>query len=124
MTPFEEKLAGIPRREIPPEWRGEILAAASRTTHPLPDRETRIPFVPRIAWGALAAAWVVIAILNFSGPRGEELYAVTPMEFRGPPPTARELLAYAEWQHRLLLALADEPNVIFDRRTIPHPRNL
>lgn len=122
MTPFEQKLAAISRREIPPEWRVEILDAAVPASRP--DREARAPFLPKIAWGALAAAWVVIAILNLSGPRGEELYAVTPKEYRGRLPTAQEYLIYAEWQRHLLLALADEPNVISERRTIPHPRNL
>lgn len=88
MTPFEKKLSQVPRREVPADWRDEILANA-RTAKP--DRE-RVPFGRRLLggladwmgpyhylWGGLAALWMMILILNFSGPRGETLYAVAPL---------------------------------------------
>lgn len=63
---FEEKLRGQPRREIPREWRREILGSLRGP------RETGVPWWRQLlwphpaAWASLAAAWVAIVALHFA----------------------------------------------------------
>ena len=58
---FEEKLRCQPRREIPPEWRKQILG---------PLREVTVPWWRQwlwphpAAWAALAALWIAIFALQ------------------------------------------------------------
>ncbi|HEY5346049.1 MAG TPA: hypothetical protein VIK62_06865 [Verrucomicrobiae bacterium] len=69
---FEQRLSGQPLREIPCEWRAEILGAIYRAqpAHN-PSRITRHWFAtifwphPK-AWAALAAIWIFIIAVNFS----------------------------------------------------------
>jgi hypothetical protein len=66
---FENQLERQPMRELPPEWRTEILASAGRAE--------RVPLIkwfstwlwphPR-AWAGLAAAWVLIFLLHLTAP--------------------------------------------------------
>jgi hypothetical protein len=88
---FEKQLQGQPLRELPRDWRGEILAAASgspngRAVLPrrpemgrsgsfaLPDNEICRPrevvstWPSLRAWAGLAAAWVVIFLLHVTAP--------------------------------------------------------
>jgi hypothetical protein len=78
---FENKLQGQPMREVPPHWRGRILAAAQ--PQPARWREWFSPW-PK-AWAALGAAWVVIFVLNFTTPDEPRLagnsYPLTPQSF-------------------------------------------
>jgi hypothetical protein len=109
MTLFENRLADIPHREIPVELRARILAAA----RPRPSffalltaiLKALFSFPHPLAWGAVAACWAVITILNFSGPRGEELYAVTPKNYGGPLPSAQEYFVRQAEEHSLLMSL-------------------
>ncbi len=76
MNEFEKQLEGQPLRPIPTEWRAQILKEAGR--HKLSDvaesgarplawlREVLWP-CPQ-AWGALAAVWIVIAVVKFTTP--------------------------------------------------------
>jgi hypothetical protein len=68
-TEFEKQLQRHPMRELPREWRAEILAAAS-----LAERSTLVNWLstwlwphPR-AWAGLGAAWVLIFLLHFTAP--------------------------------------------------------
>lgn len=79
--PFEERLAALPRREVPPEWHDAILSAS-----PSQHRRPRVPswlalnqfFWPHpYAWAAVAVLWIAILALNLSGPRGDDLYATS-----------------------------------------------
>jgi hypothetical protein len=66
---FEKQLQRQPIRQIPREWRAPILDAASRSEPPslvAVVREWLWPH-PR-AWAGLAAAWVVIFLLQFTAP--------------------------------------------------------
>ncbi len=96
MTPedsLEKRITAVPRREIPAEWRSRILAQATPKTPfaviLLGWLRAVFSFPHPAAWASVGAVWVVIAALNLSGPRGEELYAVTPKEFRGRMPLRR-----------------------------------
>jgi hypothetical protein len=68
-TDFEKQLERQPLRELPREWRSQILNAASRAGN-----STLVEWFstwlwphPR-AWAGLAAAWVVIFLLHFTAP--------------------------------------------------------
>ena len=75
---FEQKLSRQPLRQVPVDWRAEILAAASTSARPTtngarPGRLSTIThqlstvFWPHPkAWAGLAAAWVLILAVNFS----------------------------------------------------------
>ena len=72
MKTFEEELAETPFREIPRQWEARMLP---------PPRRSSLAFVweiltwpPPLAWGTVAACWLGIFLLNFSGPRGADLY--------------------------------------------------
>jgi len=61
---FENKLRGQPRREIPREWRREILGPL-RPPRTAPAGWWRQLLWPHpAAWASLAAAWVAIVALN------------------------------------------------------------
>lgn len=74
---FERRLSRQPLRQIPTEWRGEILTACRE---PKAGRRAQEPFtlsnfVARLstifwphpkAWAGLAAAWILILTVNFS----------------------------------------------------------
>jgi len=78
---FEQRLSRQPLRQVPPAWRGEILAATQSASRPAPraprpfwletfnlQPETLLSFFwphPK-AWAGLAAVWIFIIALNFS----------------------------------------------------------
>jgi hypothetical protein len=84
---FEKRLQRVVPREIPSAWRAEILAAARTESHQHAPRTTLQGFlvqlvdqfrVPRVAWAALVAVWLVILGLHFSGgPESSTLTATS-----------------------------------------------
>jgi hypothetical protein len=115
---FEKRLQRLPQCQIPPEWRKEILTAASASAIP---QQTKLSlrssvwsaFNSRLsaflwphpkAWAGLAAIWVLIMGLNFATrePRQIELTAQQAL----PSPQMRELLR----QQEQLLAELIGPN--------------
>jgi hypothetical protein len=73
---FEKQLQRQPLRELPHEWRAEILAAA-RSAQPSGTSQRPNSFVAQISswlwpyqrgWAVLAAAWIVILLLHFTAP--------------------------------------------------------
>ena len=131
MTPFEKRLKEAPRREIPAHWREEILMAASKIHHPSlwmavflkfrnPQSTIRNLLWPHpYAWGALAACWALIALLSFSGPRGEALYAVTPAGMKPVEISPEHYASYLRARNILLAGTSDsEPSVPVDRRKL------
>ncbi|HEY8901560.1 MAG TPA: hypothetical protein VIM61_14195 [Chthoniobacterales bacterium] len=109
MTPFERRLAATPRRDAPSELRARILAIAREAERPAWRIVlARLLWPHPIAWGALAAAWIAIAALNVAGPRGPELYTVSPPEYRDRLPAAREYFVQWEIERRLLARLEAE----------------
>ena len=80
MNEFEQRLQRQPLREIPGEWRADILAAvqgAQASRHPSPvtcdswlstiNHQLSTIFWPHPkAWAGLAAVWIFIFVVNFS----------------------------------------------------------
>jgi hypothetical protein len=69
-TDFEKQLQRQPLRELPRDWRAEILATAAG---PRPDsiqsRGDGVSAWPSLrAWAALAAVWPIIFLLQFTSP--------------------------------------------------------
>lgn len=75
MDPFEERLAAQQLREVPPNWRREILrnasaAAQARSVQPrwsygaLGKRFSALFWPNPTAWAGLAAVWLLILGLN------------------------------------------------------------
>jgi hypothetical protein len=110
MTPFEQRLAATPRNELPPALRARVLAAARPRVFRMP---AIFAWPHPLAWGAVAAAWIAIVALNVSGPRGPELYAVTPKNYRGPAFTAEDYVVHLRLRDAVLASLdadsADAP---------------
>ncbi len=78
MEQFEHRLSRQPLRQVPHEWRGEILAAANTPMHTA-SNVTRPGFLSTLnhqlstvfwphpkAWTGLAAVWVLILAVDFS----------------------------------------------------------
>jgi len=65
---FEEKLRSQQFRQVPASWRREILSGTGETPVPLSWwREWLWP--SPVAWGAVATAWVLIAVLQLATPQ-------------------------------------------------------
>jgi hypothetical protein len=77
---FEQKLRHQPLRQVPTEWREEILSAASKVgtarravrffgragRASLPDWLSTLLWPNPQAWAGLAAVWILIFAMNFS----------------------------------------------------------
>lgn len=108
MTPFERQLADTPLRDIPPSWRTRLLPPPRRPSFAWLPFWRRLLWPHPLAWGALATCWIIIMALNFSGPRGPELYAVSPP---GTPAILnRASLLWYVWQLRHRELLWEEPS--------------
>jgi hypothetical protein len=102
---FESKLRGQPRRDIPPEWRREILVPLRRRTEAPVSWWRQLLWPHPAAWAGLAAVWVVIVALNLAGAPEGELYAAGK-----PSPDTR--VAYQERQRlwaELALDISPQP---------------
>lgn len=75
-TEFENELRTMKLRPIPEEWRTRILAKAMPTKRQTAWSAFLWPH-PGL-WAAVAMAWLAVAILGFTGPRGKDLYAFGP----------------------------------------------
>jgi hypothetical protein len=136
MEQLERRLGRQPLRQVPPEWRAEILAAArdpQASRHPLPVTRHQKPSWPSSilhslssllwphpkAWAGLAAVWIFILAVNFSmrdsSPRLAEKSA----------PLSPEMIVELRQQQRLFAELvgpretrdADRPQIF-----TPKPR--
>lgn len=134
MEQFERRLSRQPLRQVPGDWRAEILAA-TRGAQPVPRAARRAPHAwlstishqfsallwphPK-AWAGLAAVWVLIFVMNFSmGDAWPRLAA------KSAPPSA-EVIVELKMQQRLFAELVgtyEAPDA--DRRKIfsPKPRS-
>ena len=128
MDDFEQRLQRQPLRQIPAEWRWEILSAAKCASRPAP----RGSFLSTIsyqlstllwphpkAWAGLAAVWILIFAVNFS------IRDKAPVMAEKAAPPSPEVIAELRQQQRMLAELigssqareADLP------RFLPQPRS-
>ena len=113
MDDFEQFLTNQPLRATPTEWRGEILAAARAVLAPW----WRTWLWPSpYAWGALAAVWVAIFVLNAAAQPGHRL---TPAN--GPTPTVDEMVAMLSEHRRELDEFMVEEKVVATSSPPPAP---
>ena len=123
---FEKRLRRLPMRNVPFEWRGDILEAARRAgdpqlsaINPQPDawwRELLWP-CPQ-AWVGLAALWVLILALNAA--TREPVQVATAQS----TPPAREVLMALKERRRLLAELAGSPAQVEPQKPLaPRPRS-
>ena len=122
---FEKRLQSLPQRQLPPDWRTEILAAA-RFAVPANSHQSLIStlnsklstlFWPQpVAWAGLAAIWLLVLGLNLASTDGSS----SDMAKQAAPPPAqiRELLKQQEQMLAELVGPAPEP----DRRKPAAPR--
>jgi len=107
---FEKRLQRQPLREIPAEWREEILKGAQTPRHS--SSVTRHSFLSTLnsklstvlwphpkAWAGLAAAWVLIVAVHFASSDPSLQVAK-----KAQPPTP-EVLVILQQQQRLLAEL-------------------
>jgi hypothetical protein len=131
MESFEQHLRRQQPREIPPEWRGQILSAAAATRVPeeLPLSESLIARLRRqlraylwphpIAWAALGACWVVILAVNLS------LHEPAPVMAKKSMPVAPDTLAELKREQLLLAEVAgvsETPDVDRAKKDALQPR--
>ena len=129
--PLENRLRAIAPRQVPPEWRSEILADARNATassHSMvaPSHSLRAVLASMFwpypqAWARLAAAWVVIIALNLatreSGP--PEIARQLPP----PSPQLRQLLREQEQMLAELTGTAEEDRPVAVRPPAAQPRS-
>jgi hypothetical protein len=132
---FEQKLSRRPLREIPGEWRGEILSAARAVGTAGPAVRGRLGeasppkfrdwlstiFWPHpTAWAGLAAIWVFIFAVNFSD-RDQ-----TPAIAEKSAPPSPEMITQLRQQQRMLAELIgprDTREAERQKNFVPGPRS-
>jgi hypothetical protein len=131
---FEKELKQRPMRQMPPEWRAEILAAAKTAAASIesPASVGRPSFLSAMqarlsailwphpkAWAGLAAVWGAILLLNFAtGDRPETVAHKT-----SPSP---EMMAVWKEQERTLVKLVepfDQLPAVPAKQAVPRPRS-
>jgi hypothetical protein len=113
---FESRLQRQPQRQVPPAWRGEILAAAREaqaachpspvTRHLKPSRPSAIlHFLSSLlwphpkAWAGLAAVWILIFAVNIS------MRDTSPRLAEKSVPPSPEMVAELKKQQRMFAEL-------------------
>lgn len=130
---LEQKLSHQPLRQVPPEWREEILTAAGNPLVPCPSSPaTRHSWLSTInsqlaaflwphpkAWAGLAAVWVLIFAVNLS------MRDPSPRLAEKSSPPSPEMLAELRQQQRLFAELVgsrDEQDADRSKLYVPKPR--
>jgi hypothetical protein len=127
---FEQKLQRQPLRQVPAEWRGEILAAAT-SCHS--SRVTRLTFFSTLdaqlstilwphprAWAGLAAVWILILAVNVS------MRDPSPVRAEKSSPPSPEVIVELRQQQRLLAELIgprDTSDADRSKSFVPQPRS-
>jgi len=132
MDQFERRLSRQPVRQVPAEWRGEILAEAGRASRvkgraqkgiwpsSLVSRLLAALWPHPVAWAGLAAVWIFIFAVDFSTRDS------TPaMVGKFSPPTT-EIIVEVRQQQRLLAELIgprDTREAGRSKSAVPRPRS-
>ena len=125
---FEQRLQRQPLRQIPGDWRGEILSAAKRASRPAPGASLLSTFNHQLstilwphpkAWAGLAAAWILILAVDLSTHDTTRVVA----EKAAPP--SPEVVAELKQQQRMLAELigANQPREADLPSFLPLPRS-
>jgi len=136
---FEQKLQRQPLRQVPAEWRGEILVAADVNRRNRPVREFTFAATPfrRLlstlnaqlstilwphpkAWAGLAAIWILILAVNFS------MRDPSPVRAQKSSPPSPEVIVELRQQQRLLAELIGPRDIREADRSksfVPQPRS-
>ncbi len=130
MDQFEQRLSRQPLRQVPAEWRGEILSAAAAATTPvaaprpsflstLNSKLSTILWPCPQAWAGLAAIWIFIFVANFSTRDDQSAVAE-----KSPPPSP-QMLAELKQQRQMLVELigSGQTNDAEPPRFMPLPRS-
>jgi hypothetical protein len=127
---FEQKLSRQPMRQIPGEWRAEILDACrvSNVERREPERFLPSTLVSRLstifwphpkAWAGLAAVWILIFAVDFS------MRDTTPVLAEKAAPPSPEVIVELKQQQRMLAELigAGQAREAEVPRFLPQPRS-
>ncbi len=127
MDEFEKQLSRQPLREVPAEWRAEILSAAAAAT---PVAVPRPFFLSTLnaqlstvlwpcpqAWAGLAAIWMVIFAVNFS------MRDQKPAEAEKSPPPSPQILAELKQQRQMLVEMIGQTTDAEPPKMMPLPRS-
>jgi hypothetical protein len=115
---FEQRLQRVPQYEPPSAWRGEILATAKKSAasvhapRPTPhgflasliQSLTTLARPQRLAWGSLAAIWMIITAMNLSSRDHSQASTA-----QHPLPPADVMQALREQKLLFLAELAGQP---------------
>ena len=125
---FEQRLQRQLMRQVPPEWREEILSVAQQPSRPI--HVSRFTFHASLlstllwphprAWAGLAAVWLVILAVNFS-TRGDTQVLAKHLT----PPSPEMVLALREQERLLsdLIAPTQTPVAERPKPAAPRPRS-
>jgi hypothetical protein len=133
MDDFEQKLQRQPLRQVPGEWREEILAAATGRGSRVESREQEgcwpSTLVSRLssllwphpaAWAGLAAVWILILAVDFS------MRDKSPALAEKSSPPSSEVIVELRQQQRLLAELIGPRDIRDADRSksfVPQPRS-
>jgi hypothetical protein len=136
---FEKRLQRLPLRQIPGEWREEILSAARqaslpehapRTTHHAPaPRSLLSTLIHQLstllwphptAWAGLAAVWLVILVINLTTRDASTLVAK-----HASPVSPQMFMAFQEQERLLseLIGTSETPVAERPKAVPPRPRS-
>ena len=131
---FEQRLQRQPVRQIPPDWRADILTAAREVQAPVrAARSTQHSWLstfnqhlsalfwphPR-AWAGLAALWIFIFVLNFS------MHETSPIMAKKSAPPSPEVMVELKKQQRMfaeLVGCLEAPDADGPKIFSPRPRS-
>ena len=129
MDDFEKRIQRQPLRQIPNEWRAEILAAAKPVARLAPHASflstlnhqlSTILWPHPKAWAGLAAVWIAIFALNLSTRGDSQIVA------RKSAPSSPEVVAELRQQKLLfaqLIGSGDAREAEPPRLFLPRPRS-
>ena len=130
MDDFEQKLQCQPLRQVPGEWREEILAAAEVQLPGAPKRsEGGSTFIAQLstilwphpaAWAGLAAVWILILAVDFS------MRDKSPVMAEKTATPSPEVIVELRRQQRLLAELIgprDTRDADRSKPLVPQPRS-